>query len=53
MPFVLRSDAGQLRSFSTTAPFGTALDVTVAELSIEQFVPADAPTAAALRGVSP
>ena len=28
--------------------FGTALDITVAELSIEAFFPADAVTAAAL-----
>jgi hypothetical protein len=29
--------------------FGTAVDLTAAELSIEAFVPADAPTARALR----
>lgn len=38
-----------LRFFSTVATFGTALDVTLAELSIESFFPADAATAAALR----
>jgi transcriptional regulator with XRE-family HTH domain len=37
-----------LRFFSTIARFGTALDVTVAELSIESFFPADAATARAL-----
>lgn len=52
VPLVLRSDAGELRFFSTIATFGTALDVTVEELSIEQFFPADAATTAALRGVS-
>ena len=36
--------------FSTVATFGTAVDITVAELSIESFFPADAQTAEALRG---
>jgi transcriptional regulator with XRE-family HTH domain len=49
LPLVLRSDGGELRFFSTIATFGTALDITVAELSIESFFPADAATAAALR----
>ena len=49
VPLVLRADAGELRFFSTIATFGTALDVTVAELSIESFFPADPATAAALR----
>jgi transcriptional regulator with XRE-family HTH domain len=49
VPLVLRSDSGELRFFSTIATFGTALDITVAELSIESFFPADAATAAALR----
>ncbi len=48
-PLVLRLDGGpRLAFFSTIATFGTALDVTVAELAIEQFFPADAATAAAL-----
>jgi len=38
-----------LSFFSTVATFGTAVDITVAELSIESFFPADAHTAAALR----
>ncbi len=50
VPLVLRSDSGELRFFSTIATFGTALDVTVAELSVETFFPADEATAAALRG---
>lgn len=50
VPLVLRrSDGTSLRFFSTVATFGTALDITVAELSIESFFPADAETAAALR----
>ncbi len=40
---------GQLSFFSTLATFGTALDITVAELAIESFFPADAATVEALR----
>jgi transcriptional regulator with XRE-family HTH domain len=40
---------GQLRFFSTVTTFGTASDVTVAELSVEAFFPADAETAERLR----
>jgi len=48
-PLILRfGDGPNLTFFSTIATFGTALDVTVAELAIEQFFPADADTAAAL-----
>jgi hypothetical protein len=42
---VLRRDGRDLSFFSTVATFGTAVDVTVAELSIEAFFPADADTA--------
>ncbi len=38
----------ELAFFGTIATFGTAVDVTVAELSIESFFPADEATAAAL-----
>jgi transcriptional regulator with XRE-family HTH domain len=44
----LASSLGELAFFSTITTFGTALDVTVAELSIEAFFPADAETAQAL-----
>lgn len=48
-PLVLRLEGRPtLTFFSTIATFGTALDVTVAELAIEQFFPADAATTAAL-----
>src|SRR4051794_39815004 len=51
IPLRLRGPADkELSFFSTIARFGTALDVTVAELSIESFFPADAATAEALRG---
>jgi transcriptional regulator with XRE-family HTH domain len=47
----LRYQAGdQVLSFlSITALIGTPMDITVEELAIESFYPADAPTAAALR----
>jgi transcriptional regulator with XRE-family HTH domain len=50
VPLRLRpADGGEeLRFFSTIATFGTAVDVTVAELAIEAFFPADRATAAAL-----
>jgi hypothetical protein len=49
----IRTDAGdQLAFFSTVTTFGTAVDITVSELSIEAFFPADAPTAAALAALA-
>ena len=51
VPLRLRHDRlGELSFFSTVATFGTALDLTMAELAIESFFPADDATAAALRG---
>jgi transcriptional regulator with XRE-family HTH domain len=50
VPLRLRMpDGAELAFFSTLATFGTALDVTLAELAIESFFPADAATEAALR----
>jgi len=50
VPLVLRrGEDRQLKFFSTIATFGTALDITIAELSIESLFPADEATAAALR----
>lgn len=40
---------GELSFISTVTTFGTATDITVAELAIEAFFPADAATAQALR----
>jgi len=49
-PLKLRALGNQnLEFFSTIATFGTALDITVAELSIESFFPADKATYKALR----
>ena len=44
-PLILRSPAGTLSFLSTTTVFGTANDVTLAELTIESFFPADGSTA--------
>jgi hypothetical protein len=49
VPLRVRTEAGELSFFGTVATFGTPLDVTVAELSIESFFPADAHTSAALQ----
>jgi transcriptional regulator with XRE-family HTH domain len=48
----LRHPEGELAFFSTIATFGTPLDVTVAELMIEAFFPADAVTGELLRRAS-
>lgn len=49
LPLRLLLDGRELSFISTVATFGTAVDVTVAELSIEAFFPADEATAEALR----
>src|SRR4029453_4403311 len=47
VPFVLRAgDDVELTFFSTLTTFGTALDITMAELTIEALFPADSATAA-------
>ncbi len=48
LPLELRVGDDVLRFFSTVTTFGTPLDVTLAELAIEAFYPADDQTAAAL-----
>jgi transcriptional regulator with XRE-family HTH domain len=45
----MRTPLGDLAFFSTVATFGTAVDITLAELSIESFFPADPATAEVLR----
>jgi transcriptional regulator with XRE-family HTH domain len=47
--FQMKSDAGVLSFYTTTMVFGTPVDVTLSELAIEAFFPADAFTAAAVR----
>lgn len=49
IPFVLSTAAGQLSFISTTMMFGTPIDITLSELAIELFFPADEATAAALQ----
>ena len=48
-PLRLRVDGRELAFLSTISTFGTAVDVTLAELAIESFFPADAATAAYLQ----
>lgn len=48
VPFRLRAGSGVLSFLSTTTVFGTALDITLSELAIEAFFPADDMTAAVL-----
>jgi hypothetical protein len=50
VPLRIRHGAAVLSFASTVTTFGTPLDVTVAELTIEAFYPADPATADALRG---
>jgi len=49
VPLRIRHGDRELAFFSTLATFGTPLDITVAELAIESFFPADSDTAALLR----
>jgi transcriptional regulator with XRE-family HTH domain len=50
VPMVLGTTDGlELSFFNTLTTFGTALDITIAELTIEALFPADEGTAAALR----
>jgi transcriptional regulator with XRE-family HTH domain len=48
VPLRLSTDAGVLSFLSTTMVFGAPLDVTLSELAIEVFLPADPQTSAAL-----
>jgi hypothetical protein len=52
MPFLFRTPAGVLNLISTTTVFGTPVDVTLQELALETFFPADAATAKLLRALS-
>src|SRR6266851_2506006 len=49
VPLRLTSASGVLSFFSTTTVFGTPLDITLSELAIEAFFPADAATADIMR----
>ncbi len=52
-PLELESAAGRLSLISTTTVFGAPHDVTVSELAIETFFPADEATAQRLRRLAP
>ena len=52
VPFRLRTDFGVLSFFSTITVFGTPLDITLAELAIESFFPADSQTAEILTRIA-
>lgn len=49
IPLRMLHDGQELTFYSTLSTFGTPLDITVAELAIESFFPADAQTMAVLR----
>jgi transcriptional regulator with XRE-family HTH domain len=49
VPLRLATPTGPLTFVSTTTVFGTPVDITLAELALETFFPADEATAAALR----
>ena len=49
LPITVRSRRGPLSFFTTLATFGTAADVTLSELAVEQFFPADEQTRKALQ----
>lgn len=46
LPMVVRFGGRELRLFSTTTTFGTPMDITLAEVAIESYYPADADSAA-------
>ena len=50
VPLQMITPRGVLSFLTTTTVFGTAVDITLAELTLETFFPADAATAAVLRG---
>jgi len=50
---VVEADGRRLSFLSTTTVFGTPVEVTLSEIAIEAFFPADEETAAALRPPSP
>ena len=52
IPFRLRTEHGILSFFSTTTVFGTPVEVTVAELAIESFFPANPATADLLHRIA-
>jgi hypothetical protein len=52
LPLRLRTDAGTLGFISTVTVFGTPQDITLQELAVESFFPADELTARVLSGAA-
>jgi transcriptional regulator with XRE-family HTH domain len=52
VPLQLIVGGGVLSFFSTTTVFGTPIDITLSELALEAFYPADAATATAVRQIA-
>ncbi len=52
VPLKLMGPNGPLSFFSTTTIFGTPIEVTLSEIAIESFFPADVQTTAALRSMA-
>jgi transcriptional regulator with XRE-family HTH domain len=50
-PLRLNTEHGELAFFSTITTFGTAIEITVSELAIESFYPADGHTAEVVRAI--
>jgi transcriptional regulator with XRE-family HTH domain len=53
VPLQLKAGEAILSFISTTTVFGTPQDITLSELALESFFPADAATAEILRGMTP
>lgn len=53
VPLQLRTEHGVLSFFSTLTVFGSTLDITLSELAVEAFFPADEVTAETLRTFAP
>jgi transcriptional regulator with XRE-family HTH domain len=51
VPFQLVTEHGILAFFSTTTIFGTPIDITLSELALESFFPADTATAESMRRI--
>jgi transcriptional regulator with XRE-family HTH domain len=49
VPFQIKAGGGVLSFFSTTMVFGTPIDITLSELAVESFFPADGETAVLVR----
>ena len=52
VPFRIATEMGVLSFLSTTTIFGTPVDVTLSELAVESFFPADMATAATLKAAA-